>query len=249
MSSAETQHFDLEMSDTNTKFYCCSYFTLEFHALRQRVLSAEASEDLFMASLADCERWEAMGGKSGLLFYKTSDDRFVLKQMSRFEYQSFLDFAPHYFEYLKKSSQNEGKSLLGKILGVYKVGFKNSLTNSGMSMEFLIMENLFYNKKISRSYDLKGSVRNRLILEDGGQQGAVLLDENLLRVSCERPLYVSEEDKNTLNEAIRRDATFLAGHRMMDYSLLVGICDDNSLLVLGIIDYIRTFTWDKKLET
>ena len=145
------------------------------------------------------DRWEVMGGKSSLIFYKTTDDRFVLKQMSRFEYQAFLDFAPHYFEYMKKTSQNEGKSLLGKILGVYKVGFKNSLSNSGMSMEFLIMENLFYNKKISRSYDLKGSVRNRLILEDGGQQGAVLLDENLLRVSCERPLYVNEADKNSLN--------------------------------------------------
>ena len=245
---SETQHFDLEMSDANTKFYCCSYFTAEFHALRSRVIG-DCSDDLFMASLADCDRWEAMGGKSGLFFYKTTDDRFVLKQMSRFEYQAFLDFAPHYFEYLKKSSQNEGKSLLGKILGVYKVGFKNSLSNSGMSMEFLIMENLFYNKKISRSYDLKGSVRNRLILEDGGQQGAVLLDENLLRVSCERPLYVNETDKNSLNQAIKRDATFLASHRMMDYSLLVGICDENSVLVVGIIDYIRTFTWDKKLET
>ena len=245
---AETQHFDLEMSDKDTKFYCCSYFTAEFHSLRCRVLG-DCSDDLFMSSLADCDRWEAMGGKSGLFFYKTSDDRFVLKQMSRFEYQAFLDFAPHYFEYLKKTSQNEGKSLLGKILGVYKVGFKNSLSNSGMSMEFLIMENLFYNKKISRSYDLKGSVRNRLILEDGGQQGAVLLDENLLRVSCERPLYVNEAAKNSLNQAIKRDATFLASHRMMDYSLLVGICDENSVLVLGIIDYIRTFTWDKKLET
>ena len=247
-TGAGTQHFDLEMSDKDTKFYCCSYFTAEFHDLRRRVLG-DCSDDLFMASLADCDRWEAMGGKSGLFFYKTSDDRFVLKQMSRFEYQAFLDFAPHYFEYLKKTFLSEVKSLLGKIVGVYKVGFKNSLSNSGMSMEFLIMENLFYNKKISRSYDLKGSVRNRLILEDGGQQGAVLLDENLLRVSCERPLYVNEADKNSLNQAIKRDASFLASHRMMDYSLLVGICDENSVLVVGIIDYIRTFTWDKKLET
>lgn len=35
----------------------------------------------------------------------------------------------------------------------------------------------------------------------------------------------------------------------MDYSLLVGLDEDNKELVLGIIDYIRTFTWDKKLET
>ena len=66
------------------------------------------------------DRWEGevMEGKSSLIFYKTTDDRFVLKQMSRFEYLAFLDFA--------------------------------SLYNSGMSMEFLITENLFYNKKIRR---------------------------------------------------------------------------------------------------
>ncbi|XP_033252828.1 putative 1-phosphatidylinositol 3-phosphate 5-kinase [Drosophila miranda] len=35
----------------------------------------------------------------------------------------------------------------------------------------------------------------------------------------------------------------------MDYSLLVGLEKKNSLLVLGIIDYIRTFTLDKRVES
>ena len=34
----------------------------------------------------------------------------------------------------------------------------------------------------------------------------------------------------------------------MDYSLLVGIDEENKEIVVGIIDYIRTFTWDKRLE-
>ena len=224
------------------------WFYFQFHELRQLMLS-DKSEVKFVQSLSDCNRWEAMGGKSGLLFYKTTDDRFVIKQMSRFEYQSFLDFAPHYFQYLKQSVEHGTKTLLGKIVGVYKVGFKNSVTGSGMNMEFLIMENLFYGKEVSRSYDLKGSVRNRLISEGDTQHGMVLLDENLLRVSCESPLYVNQQDKDVLNEAIKRDAGFLASHQMMDYSLLAGICDADNKLVVGIIDYIRTFTWDKKLET
>ena len=244
----DSEHFTLEMSDATTKFYCCSYFTSQFHHLRQLILS-DKSEVKFVQSLSDCCRWEAMGGKSGLLFYKTADDRFVIKQMSRFEYQSFLDFAPHYFQYLKQSVESGAKTLLGKIVGVYKVGFKNSVTGTGMNMEFLIMENLFFEKEVSRSYDLKGSVRNRLISEGDTQHGMVLLDENLLRVSCESPLYVNQQDKDILNEAIKRDAGFLASHQMMDYSLLAGICDNDNKLVVGIIDYIRTFTWDKKLET
>lgn len=35
----------------------------------------------------------------------------------------------------------------------------------------------------------------------------------------------------------------------MDYSLLVGVDETNSELVLGIVDYMRTYTLDKKLES
>lgn len=35
----------------------------------------------------------------------------------------------------------------------------------------------------------------------------------------------------------------------MDYSLLVGIDEERKELVMGIIDYLRQYTWDKQLET
>jgi 1-phosphatidylinositol-3-phosphate 5-kinase len=35
----------------------------------------------------------------------------------------------------------------------------------------------------------------------------------------------------------------------MDYSLLVGIDQEKNELVVGIVDFIRTYTWDKKLES
>jgi 1-phosphatidylinositol-3-phosphate 5-kinase len=34
----------------------------------------------------------------------------------------------------------------------------------------------------------------------------------------------------------------------MDYSLLVGVDEERQELVLGIIDFIRQYTWDKHLE-
>ena len=46
-------------------------------------------------------------------------------------------------------------TLLGKIVGVYKIGFKNGATGAGLKMDVLIIENLFYEKKIDKSYDLK----------------------------------------------------------------------------------------------
>lgn len=35
----------------------------------------------------------------------------------------------------------------------------------------------------------------------------------------------------------------------MDYSLLVGIDEEKRELVVGIIDFMRQYTWDKHLET
>lgn len=35
----------------------------------------------------------------------------------------------------------------------------------------------------------------------------------------------------------------------MDYSLLVGVDEENHELVVGIIDFMRQYTWDKHLET
>lgn len=109
------------------------------------------------------------------------DDRFVIKQMSKFEIQSFLDFAPNYFEYMKTAFIEKKPTVLAKIVGVYRICFKNSQTNAGSKMDILIMENLFYERTISQKFDLKGSIRNRLANVTGKEQeDLVLLDENLV---------------------------------------------------------------------
>lgn len=36
---------------------------------------------------------------------------------------------------------------------------------------------------------------------------------------------------------------------VMDYSLLVGLDEEKQELVVGIIDFMRQYTWDKHLET
>lgn len=102
-------------------------------------------------------------------------------------------------------------------------------------------------------FDLKGSLRNRLVnlndeslTADGAE--LVLLDENFLRSICQHPLYIQPQVKLALSKALSVDTEFLASLYVMDYSLLVGIDEGRKELVLGIIDYIRTFTWDKRLE-
>uniref|UniRef100_A0A8C7GDG7 1-phosphatidylinositol 3-phosphate 5-kinase n=1 Tax=Oncorhynchus kisutch TaxID=8019 RepID=A0A8C7GDG7_ONCKI len=235
-------------SDANAKFYCRIYYAEEFHKMRAEIM--ESTEDDFVRSLSHCVNWQARGGKSGAVFYATEDDRYILKQMPRLEVQSFLDFAPHYFTYITGAVQQKRPTALAKILGVYRIGYKNSQNNSEKKLDLLVMENLFYGRKMAQVFDLKGSLRNRNVKTESGKESCevVLLDENLLKLVHDNPLYIRAHCKAILRAAIHSDAYFLSSHLIIDYSLLVGRDDSTDELVVGIIDYIRTFTWDKKLE-
>ncbi|XP_045431513.1 1-phosphatidylinositol 3-phosphate 5-kinase isoform X6 [Pipistrellus kuhlii] len=241
-------HVELQFSDANAKFYCRLYYAGEFHKMREVILGS--SEEDFIRSLSHSSPWQARGGKSGAAFYATEDDRFILKQMPRLEVQSFLDFAPHYFSYITNAVQQKRPTALAKILGVYRIGYKNSQNNTEKKLDLLVMENLFYGRKMAQVFDLKGSLRNRNVKTDTGKESCdvVLLDENLLKMVRDNPLYIRSHSKAVLRASIRSDSHFLSSHLIIDYSLLVGRDDTSNELVVGIIDYIRTFTWDKKLE-
>nr|XP_020475676.1 1-phosphatidylinositol 3-phosphate 5-kinase isoform X3 [Monopterus albus] len=241
-------HIELQFSDASARFYCRIYYAEEFHKLREEIM--ESSEEDFVRSLSRCVNWQARGGKSGAVFYATEDDRLILKQMPRLEVQSFLDFAPHYFTYITGAVQQKRPTALAKILGVYRIGYKNSQNNTEKKLDLLVMENLFYGRKMAQVFDLKGSLRNRNVKTDSGKESCevVLLDENLLKLIHDNPLYIRSHCKAILRAAIHSDAYFLSSHLIIDYSLLVGRDDTTDQLVVGIIDYIRTFTWDKKLE-
>ncbi|XP_005999773.1 1-phosphatidylinositol 3-phosphate 5-kinase [Latimeria chalumnae] len=241
-------HIELQFSDASAKFYCRIYYAEEFHKMREVILGS--CEEDFIRSLSHCLPWQARGGKSGAAFYATEDDRFILKQMPRLEVQSFLDFAPHYFTYITTAVQLKRPTALAKILGVYRIGYKNSQNNTEKKLDLLVMENLFYGRKMTQVFDLKGSLRNRNVKTDTGKESCdvVLLDENLLKMVRDNPLYIRSHCKAVLRASIHSDAYFLSSHLIIDYSLLVGRDDATDELVVGIIDYIRTFTWDKKLE-
>lgn len=241
-------HIELQFSDANAKFYCRIYYAEEFQKMREVIM--ESSEEDFVRSLSHCVNWQARGGKSGAVFYATEDDRFILKQMPRLEVQSFLDFAPHYFTYITGATQQKRPTALAKILGVYRIGYKNSQNNTEKKLDLLVIENLFYGRKMAQVFDLKGSLRNRNVKTDSGKESCevVLLDENLLKLIHDNPLYIRSHCKSILRAAILSDAYFLSSHLIIDYSLLVGRDDATDQLVVGIIDYIRTFTWDKRLE-
>lgn len=69
------------------------------------------------------------------------------------------------------------------------------------------------------------------------------LDENLMEIVYKHPLYLREQSKRILRTALFNDTLFLSNLNVMDYSLVVGVDNDKHELVVGIVDYIRTFTW------
>ena len=244
-SLAIDYHIKHQFQSDSANFVCNVYFAEQFRKLRELIFPE--GEDRYIQSLARCMFWKATGGKSGSSFSKSMDDRFVMKQMSRLEVQSFVDFAPRYFEYINKAMREKQPTALAKLLGVYRIGYRNSDTNTTMRQDVLVMENLFYQKKVNKIYDLKGSVRSRYVHTPAKED--VLMDENLLEMIAESPLFIRPHSKAILSKAIHNDTEFLYTNMVMDYSLLVGIDETNLRLVVGVIDYIRTYTWDKKLES
>lgn len=100
--------------------------------------------------------------------------------MSKSEVQLFLDLASYYFGHMHKCFSTKQPTLLGKIVGIYQIVFKNS-NNVPHKSHILVMENLFYNRNVTQKFDLKGSMRNRLVIPDNQEGEIVLLDENLLK--------------------------------------------------------------------
>ncbi|KAI6031379.1 hypothetical protein BKA83DRAFT_4199500 [Pisolithus microcarpus] len=229
---------------------CTILYPEQFDALR-KMYDCDKS---IIESLARCVKWNANGGKSGSAFLKTRDDRFIAKELSRAELATMETFAPAYFDYMASAFAADRPTLLAKVFGCYKLTFKKSKERNSsskakvMHMNLLVMENLFYNRRFTKIYDLKGSTRNRHV-QSTGRENEVLLDENLVETAHQSPFYVREHSKRILRGALYNDSTFLADINVMDYSLVVGVDNDTHELVVGIVDYIRTYTWDKKLES
>ncbi|RIA92962.1 hypothetical protein C1645_763745 [Glomus cerebriforme] len=236
-------HMKYQFTGDSTQFFCKIFCAEQFDTLRRNC----GCESTYIQSLARCVKWDSSGGKSGSAFLKTRDDRLVMKQTSRNEVDAFLKFAPKYFEYMSRALVHLPTGL-AKIFGFYRIGFRNEHSGKNTKIDVIVMENLFYERKVSKIFDLKGSMRNRHV-QSTGKENEVLLDENLLELMNEKPLYLREHSKKLLTESLFNDTLFLARHNVMDYSLLVGFDEDKRELVVGIVDFIRTFTLDKRLES
>ncbi|OAA62059.1 1-phosphatidylinositol-3-phosphate 5-kinase [Niveomyces insectorum RCEF 264] len=237
-------HLKYQFTEGSARMMCKIFYAEQFDALRRKCGVA----DRIVESLSRCLKWDSKGGKTKSVFLKTLDDRLVMKSLSPIETAAFLDFAPSYFSIMAEALFHDLPSVIAKMLGFFQVIVKNAATGTEIKLDLLIMENLFYDRQETRKFDLKGSMRNRKI-QSTGEQNEVLLDENMVEYIYESPLFAREHAKKLLRASVWNDTLFLARQNVMDYSLMVAVDEPRRELVVGIIDCIRTYTWDKKLES
>lgn len=237
-------HLKYQFQEGQAKMLCKVFYAEQFDALRKKCGVA----DRIVESLSRCAKWDSKGGKTKSIFLKTLDNRFILKSLAPIETQAFLKFAPGYFQIMSEALFHELPSAIAKMFGFYQVIIKNPATGVEFNWFLLLMENLFYDRVPQRIFDLKGSMRNRKV-ESTGERNEVLLDENMVDFIYETPLFTREHSKKLLSQSVWNDTLFLARQNVMDYSLMIAIDESRSELVVGVIDCIRTYTWDKKLES
>merc|ERR1712154_92303 len=144
------------------------------------------------------------------------------------------------------------------------MGKSNNQKSSKFGKYVIVMPNLWYSKNITKQFDLKGSLRNRYVENQNEQKDdgkneekdvqkkkktkTVMLDKNFIEYMRGFPMGLEDQSKQHLHKAVHNDTLFLCRSDVIDYSLLVGVNEEENELVVGIIDYLRTYTWDKAVE-
>ena len=92
------------------------------------------------------------------IYQDVSSDRVCYRQV-------LLDFAPSYFRYMDATTSKP--TVLCKVLGFYTIEIKNLETGGMQSKaDLLVMENLFFDQKINKTFDLKG-IQGRKVKSHG----------------------------------------------------------------------------------
>ncbi|KAG6914163.1 hypothetical protein DXG01_002001 [Tephrocybe rancida] len=232
------------------KFSCTVYYAKQFDLLRRRC----GVDDTFLKSLRHSANWAADGGKSRSNFWKTSDDRFIIKTLvdawNVADLQVLIDLAPSYFRYMDATVNKA--TVLAKMMGFYTIEIRNLETGNIQSKaDLLVMENLFYDQTVAKTFDLKG-IQGRKVKPSTGvkvtQKSKTLFDGEWIEGQQKALMLVRPHSKQVLRAAIRSDADFLARSNIMDYSLLVGVDVEHKQISCGLVDTIGSYTFAKTLE-
>lgn len=206
-------------------------------------------------------------GKSAAFFLLSADQRYVIKSMTKVDYDSLLGILPEYTAHVEANPT----SFLPRFLGLFDLTLLSG-DGAGQSYSLVVMTNFFAGMlAIHKRFDLKGSTYKRAASEREKAKGDKAILKDLDWMEEDRSInFPSDDDRTTFVDTLRKDTAFLHQWLLIDYSLLVGIhkrgnsdgkpekmeymhvctVDDGAeVLYIGIVDILQPYTWAKRIET
>lgn len=201
------------------------------------------------------------GGSSGAFMFQTYDNRFIIKTITASELKTLLkmlqDLSTHFHD--------NKHSYITRILGLYSVERVGKNSFYLMLMECILPPI----DQMLCVFDLKGSLANRNRLKNDSivsiemiPRGIVCKDIDFLQT--QKHIDFIPEDCALLLARLESDVRFLERQKVMDYSLLLGLTDDEELLKpyasysmkasrgiycsIGVIDFLQSYNYRKRLE-
>ncbi|KAI8475462.1 MAG: hypothetical protein J3K34DRAFT_456218 [Monoraphidium minutum] len=160
-------------------------------------------------------------GKSGSVFFLSSDDRLLVKTIRKAEFDLLARLLPAYYAHMLAHPN----SLLVRVLGLFSI---TAASSGGRKVRFVVMANLFSTGlQIHERYDLKGSTLGRTAGKEAAERArqcdpcVVLKDLDL----GGRSFKLEAQWHERLMEQIAADCALLESCGVMDYSMLLGIHD------------------------
>eukprot|EP00298_Acanthocystis_sp_HF-20_P011672 c19513_g1_i3.p1 GENE.c19513_g1_i3~~c19513_g1_i3.p1 ORF type:complete len:497 (+),score=100.80 c19513_g1_i3:221-1492(+) len=196
----------------STEFKFKDYAPAAFHHIRERFHIDEAD---YMLSIGGDGALKELPtpGKSGALFYKTVDDKFLIKTISKQETVYFRDILAHYYNHVMQHHD----TLLPRFFQLFRIK-----TNRGRKIRMVVMHNILPSYlKITEKFDLKGSTFGRKTADETRNKSVTLKDLDFLEMG--KKIVIGTQKKQRLMRQLALDCNFLQNSKLMDYSLLVGI--------------------------
>eukprot|EP00300_Choanocystis_sp_HF-7_P001269 c11022_g1_i1.p1 GENE.c11022_g1_i1~~c11022_g1_i1.p1 ORF type:complete len:344 (+),score=76.79 c11022_g1_i1:31-1032(+) len=159
-----------------------------------------------------CGGKKSSNSKSGSKFWFSECKRFFIKEVNDEE----MSFCCQELSKVADHFDGNRLNLLSRVVGVYMVHIHGSKKN------FVVITNLIEPKdEMIAMYDLKGTTENRLVKPSQFLATKTGKDGNFEN----HTIHLSKEaDAETLRDALEADCDFLTSERILDYSMLVGIC-------------------------
>ena len=161
-------------------------------------------------------------GKSGSLLYYTRDGEFIVKTISRKEYQFLKKMIDDYYFYMKDNPT----TFLPKLYGCYVLQrkYKKKITN----IYFIVMTNVFATShNIDIRFDLKGSTIGRRVLTGKVKDKEIFKNGDMALKDLDFEKFDEKinvgKKREIILEQFKKDIEFLEAINSNDYSILLGI--------------------------